>query len=68
MENPENKPAVLLPAGSPGSFIPPTPQELAARIPNLEVLELLGRAAVLPELHLGLAAAAHRCTRDASDA
>jgi hypothetical protein len=24
-----------------GSFIPPSPQELAAKIPNLEVLELL---------------------------
>jgi serine/threonine protein kinase len=26
-----------------GSFTPPTPQELAAKIPNLEVLELLGQ-------------------------
>jgi len=26
-----------------GSFVPPAPQELAARIPNLEVLELLGQ-------------------------
>lgn len=26
-----------------GSFVPPTPQELAAKIPNLEVLELLGQ-------------------------
>jgi serine/threonine protein kinase len=26
-----------------GSFVPPTPQELAARIPNLEILELLGQ-------------------------
>jgi serine/threonine protein kinase len=26
-----------------GGFVPPSPQELAARLPNLEVLELLGQ-------------------------
>jgi len=28
---------------SPGIFVPPTPQELAARLPQFEILELLGR-------------------------
>src|SRR5260370_42246997 len=26
-----------------GSFVPPSPQELTARLPNVEVLELLGQ-------------------------
>lgn len=34
------EPTLLIP---PGSFIPPTPHDLAAKIPNLEVLELLGQ-------------------------